>query len=151
MDKNTFKNIFNETAKKFGFEKGHSVWFKESGECIAILELQKSKYSNLYYLNVKLFVQGIFGLSYVKNKNLPNSGQEAVITGPPKAFNETFNLENEITNEERRLKLDDLFKNHIDPLINEALTKNGIIRLYHSNKLLLMPAVKKALNINSED
>jgi hypothetical protein len=151
MDTKVFKDLFNGVAKKYGFAKEHSGWFKDSDECIAILELQKSKYSNLYYLNIKLFVQGIFGLNYVKNKNLLNSGQEAVFTRSPKAFDETFNLENEIINEERLYKLDDLFKNHIDPLINESLTKQGIINLYLNNRLLLMPAVKKKLGIDPEE
>lgn len=70
MDSKDFKGAFNEIARKSGFEKACGGWFKESDECIAVLDLQKSNYGDYYELNIKLFVQGMFGNHYVKGKDL---------------------------------------------------------------------------------
>jgi hypothetical protein len=54
MNSKEFKNVFGELAKINGFLKAFGGWFKESTECIAILELQKSSFGDNYYLNIKI-------------------------------------------------------------------------------------------------
>lgn len=46
---------FNEEITKFGFKKNACLWYKKLENVIYILELQKSSYSSLYYLNVSVY------------------------------------------------------------------------------------------------
>lgn len=70
MNSKDFKGAFNQIARKYSFEKAYSGWFKESKECIAVLDLQKSNYGDYYELNIKIFIQGAFGSVYRKGKDL---------------------------------------------------------------------------------
>ena len=70
MQNKEFKKIFDLVAQNNGFEKAFGGWFRESNECIVSLDLQKSNFSNLYYLNIKIFVNGMFGHCYSKSKAL---------------------------------------------------------------------------------
>ncbi len=53
MNSKEFKSLFGKIAKENDFLQAFGGWYKESPECIAILELQKSKYGDYYMLNVK--------------------------------------------------------------------------------------------------
>ena len=66
MESKDFRKLFNEIAKNNGFEPAFGGWFKESDECIVALYLQKSNFGNYYELNIKTFVQGLFGNLYKK-------------------------------------------------------------------------------------
>jgi len=58
MDNKEFKKVFGDIAKVNGFDRAFGGWFKESSECILVLELQKSNYGDYYYLNIKIFCPG---------------------------------------------------------------------------------------------
>ena len=64
MESKEFKNVFEKVAKANNFEKAFGGWFKESTECIVILCLQKSNFGDYYELNIKIFIQGMFGNKY---------------------------------------------------------------------------------------
>lgn len=51
--------IFNEEISKFGFIKKNSCWIREVDNIIHVLELQKSSYSSIYYLNVSVYFKEI--------------------------------------------------------------------------------------------
>jgi len=70
MDNKEFKVLFGIIAKENSFERAFGGWFKESPECIAVLDLQKSNYGNYYQLMFKVYVQGMFGNVYIKSKTL---------------------------------------------------------------------------------
>ena len=70
MNKKEFKKLFSDCSKKHGFEFLHGGWFSETGECIYVMYLQKSNFSENYYLNIKIYVQGSFGNKYTKSKDL---------------------------------------------------------------------------------
>ena len=70
MDSKEFKNLFDTVAKANDFERAFGGWFKESSESIIVLDLQKSNFGDYYELNIKIFVQGIFGNKYTKSRDL---------------------------------------------------------------------------------
>jgi len=70
MDTKEFKRLFDEVAKSHNFERAFGGWFKESHECIVVLDLQKSNYGGYYYLNLKIYIQGVFNKHYSKSKDL---------------------------------------------------------------------------------
>jgi len=145
MDSTVFKKLFSEIAKKSGFEPAFGGCFKESTECIICLILQKSRFSNYYYLNIKIYINGLFGNRYSKNKRLMNDTGD-VFRRQPKEYELIFDLETPMEENERKQKLESFFGEFLVPFTNKALTRLGIKELAQNNEIALLPAVKKELN-----
>ncbi len=145
MEKKEFKKTFGAIAQKSGFEFAFNGWFKQSDDCIVTLDLQKSNYSNLYYLNIKIYVQGTFGNCYKKSADLlRNVGN--IFTRQPKEYDEVFDLDSPMVTDFRKHRLEDLFREYITPYANQMLSRAGIVE-YAKNGGFLLPAIKKELGI----
>jgi len=147
MNSKEFKNIFNSVAREYGFEKAFGGWFKESQECILVLDLQKSNYSDYYYLNIKIFVQGAFGNHYVKSKYLVKNDTGDVFRRQPKEFSDVLNFEDiQMTDDERISETKKMFSEFMVPFVNKALSRSGIKGLANEGKIALLDAVKNELD-----
>ncbi|EPZ39872.1 hypothetical protein C289_0095 [Anoxybacillus ayderensis] len=60
MENKKFKTIVNECLLTNGFLKKGKYYYKESPEVICVLGLQKSNYSNCYYVNVGIVIKKIY-------------------------------------------------------------------------------------------
>jgi Domain of unknown function (DUF4304) len=147
VDSKDFKNMFDEVARFNGFEKEFSGWFKASSECIAVLDLQKSNFGNYYELNIKIFIQGIFGGNYSKSKDLVKKDPGHYFTRQPVNFRDVLDLDNSLSEVQRKERLIHLFDDYIVPFTNKTLTKAGIKKLEEQTEIRLLPAVKEALGI----
>ncbi len=147
MESRDFKQMFSDVAKDNGFEKAFEGWFKESDEIIHVLDLQKSNFGKFYYLNIKLFIQGIFGNVYEKSKKLVKTDVGNIFLRQPENYSCFLNLEEPLTDEDRKKGLQDLFNNFIVPLSINSSTKNGIRELHKKGALFVLPAAKKFLGI----
>lgn len=147
MESKEFKNVFDIVAKSYGFEKAFSGWFKESSECIAVLDLQKSNFGDYYELNIKIFVQGMFGNNYTKNKDLVKKDTGDIFTRQPKEFRDVFDFDIAIEDSIRKQRLEILFHEYIVPYIDKTLTKNSIKEFVKRGELSLLPAVKSELGL----
>jgi hypothetical protein len=145
MENKIFKKKFNDIAEFYGFEPAFGGWFKESSECIFVLELMKSNFGNYYQLNIKVFVNGVFGKHYRKNKDLVKREIGNIFIGEPKEFKKALDLEILMDIKEREQKLQELFNDFLVPFSEKALTKHGIHELTEQGKIDLLPAVKEEL------
>ena len=59
MERKEFKKIVNDCLLANGFLKKGKYYYKESPEVICCLGLQKSNYSNCYYVNVGIVIKEI--------------------------------------------------------------------------------------------
>lgn len=59
MELKEFKKIINDYFLLNGFSKEGNYYYKESDEVVCALRLQKSKYSNCFYLNVGIVIKEI--------------------------------------------------------------------------------------------
>jgi len=143
MDNKEFKELFNEMAKRYHFEKAFGGWFAESNECIIALDLQKSNFRDSYYLNIKIYVQGLFGNSYKKSKDLVKRDVGNIFRRSPKEYEDVFDLEIESDDERRQERLENLFTEFINPFVDQALSKVGIKKLEEQGVVFLLPAVKE--------
>lgn len=143
MENKEFKKILSECAKKINFTFMHGGWFKESSECIIVLDLQRSNYSNYYYLNIKIYVQGAFGYFSKSKELIKDVGMISSIQ--PKKYDELFNLENDMLDEKRKCGLENFFQNYLKPFSEKALTRSGIKELVDEGEIGLFPAVKEEL------
>lgn len=145
MDSKEFKVAFSSVAKKNGFEKAFGGWFKESVECIVVLDLQKSNFGDYYELNIKIYVQEIFGTRYHINKNIVKKDTGDIFTRQPNEFRDILDFETPMDDEKRKKKLEMLFIEFIVPLTSKALSRAGIKELEVQGKIFLLPAVKEEL------
>ncbi len=147
MECNDFKKMFGETAKDNGFEKEFEGWFKEADEVIHVLDLQKSNFGKLYYLNIKLYIHGIFEKKYIRSKKLVKVDVGTILIRQPDNYSYLLNLEKVLPDMDRKKGLQDMFVNYIVPFCEKTSTKRGIIELNKKGELFLMPGVKEPLGI----
>lgn len=147
MDSKEFKDIFDKIAKGRGFEKAFGGWFKESDECIAVLDLQKSNYGNYYQLLIKIYIQGAFDRHYTKSKDVVKKDIGHIFGSETKEYKDAFNFDNSMTDDERKLSLEQLFEKHVVPFVTKTSTRTGIITMHEKEGLFLIPNVKKELGI----
>jgi Domain of unknown function (DUF4304) len=145
MDSKEFKKSFNDIPKTYGFEKAFGGWFKVSPECIAVLELQKSNFGDYYELNVKIFIQGMFGNAYIKNKDLVKRDIGDIFTRQPNSFKDALDFDTSMEDSKRQERLEKLFSEFIVPFTTGALSKTGIRELADKGEIFLLPAVKQEL------
>lgn len=145
MDSKEFKNIFDTVAKANDFEKAFGGWFKESSECIIVLDLQKSNFGDYYELNIKIFVQGMFGNKYAKGKDLVKKHTGDIFTRQPNDYKDVLDFDTSMDDEKRKEKLESLFSEFIVPFANKALSRIGLKELAEQEKIFLLPAVKEEL------
>ena len=139
------RNIFNEVAKRNNFGKAFGGWFIESPECIVVLDLQKSNFGDYYELNIKIFVQGMFGNAYVKGKDLVKKQVGDTFTRQPDNYKDVFEFDRTMADDKRTQKLEELFSAFIKPFANKALSRQGLKELGDQEKIFLLPAVKSEL------
>ncbi|MBX3102799.1 MAG: DUF4304 domain-containing protein [Bacteroidetes bacterium] len=145
MDSKDFKKIFGELAKLSGFENAFGGWFKESAESIIILELQKSNFGNYYQLNIKIFIQGIFGRRYLPSKDLVKGSMGHINFNETKDYKNAFDFDEPMDDDMRERQLNTLFENHIVPITNKTLSKSGVKELADKGAVLLLPVIKEEL------
>jgi hypothetical protein len=145
MDSKEFKKIFDGIASKYGFEKAFGGWFRESDECINVLDLQKSNFGDYYELNIKIFVQSMFGNTYAKGKDLVKKHTGDVFTRQPDNYKDVFDFDKLMNDSNRKDRLEELFSEFIKPFTDKALSRKGLIELETQGEIFLLPAVKEEL------
>jgi len=145
MNSKEFKAVFGEVAKANDFKNAFGGWYKESPECIAILELQKSNFGDYYQLLIKIFIQGAFERTYIPNKDLIKSSMGHVTINETSAYKAVFDFDEPMDENIRKERLEELFKNHIVPFTNKTLIKSGIRELAEKGEIFLLPAIKEEL------
>ena len=146
MNNIEFKELFAQVAKEKGLSKAFGRWFCESEESIIVLNLEKSNFNNSYYLDIKIFIQGLFNSYYDKSKHLFKNDTGDVFRRQPPEYNYLFDLNYDMTHNQRCEVLNELFESFVIPFIVKAFTKKGIMELAKEEKIYLLPAVKQALN-----
>lgn len=147
MNSIDFKRIFGECAVENGFERAYEGWFKEFPDVIQVLELQKSNYANRYYLNMKVFIQGVFGNNYKKSKQLVKTIDGEISLRQPDDFSPLLDLDNNLNDFDRMKGLKILFKEFINPFFSKTTSKQKIIESYKTGEVPILSAVRKQLGI----
>ena len=146
MDNKEFKKLFGQLAKVSGFSIACGGCYRESSECLFTLYLQKSSYSNYYYLLINICIQGYRGEKYLVNKDTVQGFLYTFAKEAPKEFNEVFRLDNCMEDSIRAQLLKSLFTDFLVPLSDKALTIDGIKELIKSGVLIMLPHHKEELN-----
>lgn len=145
MDSKNFKKLYAESAKPSGFENAYGGWFKESIECIIVLDLQKSNYGNYLEMNIKVYVQGMFGNTYSRCKNLVKKDTGDIFKRQPPEFNDVLAFDSPVDDQNRKERLAKLFSEFIVPFTNKALSRQGLKEFANDGLVFLLPTVKAEL------
>ena len=146
MNSKEYKNAFNAVARQNGFEKVFGGWFKESEECILVLDLQKSNFGDYYEMNVKIFIQGAFGNYYVKSKDLVKKDIGSIFTRQPNEMRNVLIFDDvQMTDAERIANTEKLFDEFIVPFAQKAMSVSGIKELEAQGKITILPAVEQEI------
>ena len=146
METKEFKTMFGKIAKSNGFKFLYGGWYKESSDCIVVLELQRSNYSILYYLNIKIYIRGAFGEAYTVNKYIIKNDTGHIFRRQPKEYDATFDLETNLDENTRKAMLEKLFETYVVPLTDKALSLEGIEELANAGEIQIEPVVKEELD-----
>ena len=120
-----FKSVFREVAVQNGFLFQHNRFWKKSSEAVICLELQKSNYSNIYYLNLKIWVQGVFDSKYEPSSELARKPGN-VFRRQPKDWGKLFDLDQILDKGTCSQEMAGFFKAFVNPFTEKALTRSGI-------------------------
>ncbi|WP_374465649.1 DUF4304 domain-containing protein [Chryseobacterium sp.] len=142
MNSKEFKSLFGSIAKENDYLQAFGGWYKESPECIAVLELQKSKYGDYYMLNIKIFIQGSFDTIYSPTKELIKSPMGDI---GKQIIDDVLSFDKAMPDELRKEQLNELFSNTIIPFVSNLMTKANIIDLESKGEITLLSSVKKEL------
>ena len=145
MDSKEFKALFADIAKLNDFQKAFGGWYKESSECIVVIDLQKSNFGDYYEMNIKIYIQGMFGQNYSISKDLVKKDIGDVFRRQPQEYNSVFDFDKPIDDRMRHDNLKRLFSEFIVPFTNKALSMSGIKELATKEEIFLLPVVKEKL------
>lgn len=109
MDSKKFKKIINEYFISYGLEKKGNYYYQKSEEIIFVVGLQKSSYSNSYYINIGYVIRPLNpNLEYPKD--VDGDIRDRFSFKKNGKDNDLFELEN--------------FLDHDDELLTNYLEKN---------------------------
>lgn len=147
MDSPQFRSAFSEIAAAHEFLAAHGGWFRESAECVVVLDLQKSNFGNYFDLNVKVFVQGLSDNRYTRGKEMVKKLTGDVFRRPPDRFQPALDLDRPFTRDERARSIEALFNEFVGPFAADALTRAGLASLATRGLVYLLPAVRAELGM----
>ena len=144
-----FKSIFGKVAKKNGFIWDFGGWYRNCDYSLLVFDLQKSNFSNLYYLNIKVFIHGILGEKYDVSKYLIKYQPGSISTRGPKYVHEILDFENGMDDNKRIEGIEQIFDNYLILFSNQAMTKDGIIEIIRKQEnIVVLPIVRDKLGLN---
>ena len=150
MNLKVLKRTFAEITKSIGLETKFGGFVKETEEVIVVLLFQKSNYSSQVYLNIKLYIQGVFGKNYLLSREMVVNDVGDVFRRAPKDYDEIFNLNTDLSDNERIEYLKKFIDEFLSGFIQQTSTVKGIMLLAEQGELFLFPAVKSELEKISE-
>lgn len=145
MEVKIFKKLFDENCKKLGFEKFKTTYFKENDDSIIFLILRKSGYSTKYYLRVKVNLKPLEE-NFNKSEFIKHDISD-ILLSLDSELPEIFDLESNISDDERILKINIFFDNNVKSWIKILKNKDSIKSEFLQKNHYLLPYTKEKLNI----
>jgi hypothetical protein len=138
LEKNEFKKIVNQYLKTQGFMKKGSYYYKESEEMKFVFGLQKSNFSNGYYVNLGIFIKELH-----KEIEFPRDIDGDVYLRCYVDENEEFDLIDldYVDGVEPIIKL---LNKSIEQFVFPAITYDGFLNLLESDPSLINVTTLKA-------
>jgi hypothetical protein len=135
MARDAVQRAFDWLGREHGFTRRSGDLFKESDEVVAVLDLQRSDYVRVYYINVGFALRQLhdgpvtrFGLCDIRLR-----AEVLVSTGED--LQQLLDLETDFDEETREAELRQALEERLLPVIDAALTIEGLGELDQSGSL----------------
>ncbi|MBQ3777212.1 MAG: hypothetical protein II835_03860, partial [Fibrobacter sp.] len=102
-------------------------------------------YSSQVYLNIKLYIQGVFGKNYQLSREVVVNDVGDVFRRAPKDYDQIFDLGSDLPDNERIEYLKKFIDEFLSGFVQQTSTVKGIMLLAEKGELFLLPAVKSEL------
>jgi hypothetical protein len=147
MDLKTFKKILNDTLMQEGLFRKRSYYYYDSAEVICVIGLQKSNFSQAFYINVGYLVKSLHG-NLDKIRDVDGDIRTRFSHLQSENSRDDFSFE-ELGEEEFKKEILGNIKNLIKP----ASSKDGLKSILNNYPVLLYqtrPAAKKLFGYSLE-
>jgi hypothetical protein len=107
-DRNVIVETIDDLLKSKGLSKHSGSWYRRSAETISVLNLQKSQYSRLYYLNFGIWILSAGDADYPKPNKCHIVGRVSNLLNEKslsKRLEALLDLEHSMSDQERRSEL----------------------------------------------
>ena len=147
MEKKDLVNILNEMLTPIGFKKKGNNWVINGSMITKIVNLQKSQFGNVYYINYGYILQalplGVFR-THVENRVGFSTKEENL------RLHELLDLDSNISDKERTNVLKEILQNKLVSKIQFINTEEDLsneLKKHPQLQLALTLAVKRHLNL----
>jgi hypothetical protein len=127
------KRIFTEQLSSLGFSKQSNDWVYNNEELIIVINLQKSSYEKLYFLNIGIWLNEISNTCKYPKENICHIRirAERLFTSIPQALNprELFDF-NDAISEEKINSIAIFLKDYLSLAINKMKSVDSLKKLY---------------------
>ncbi|MDB5157706.1 MAG: hypothetical protein JWR50_2413 [Mucilaginibacter sp.] len=143
MEKVDLINILADALKPIGFKKKGNYWVVNGEEINKLVNLQRSQYSNTYYINYGFIVNAI------PLDNPMSHTYSRVETGDNLMETDLLNLDNSIPHYDRKIRLKEIILEQIVSKMQKINSETDVLNYMKSLPTLnVIPlAVKKYFNL----
>lgn len=130
-------DAISSALKTHGFKKKASNWYLHNNETVLLVNLQKSQYGNQFYINGAILVKALLDLEFPQEEKCHIRFRLGTNdTGAPEKRAEILlDLENEfISEDDRKVELENLVIDYILPHLNQCSTLSGIAEVINSGR-----------------
>jgi len=113
-----------------GFSRKGNSWFRRGEEIVQVVNLQKSRWGNQYYLNYALWLLALGETSLPREEMCHVRKRVDDLVANEKQFNELLDLENDIPAEERAALLSKMLTSDLVPFIDKSSSIAGLRELF---------------------
>jgi hypothetical protein len=128
------KAAFERSLRSSGFRKKGNSWYKASDATILVANLQRSSFSDAYYVNLGVWVKSMGDTDFPKEHQCHIRQRLCSLCDTP--CKPLFDAEDRsMTDDERMAKIEALILEYAIPFLNDCSSTDGILRLFESNRL----------------
>jgi Domain of unknown function (DUF4304) len=134
--RNVIQTELDAFAKRIGMEKQSGIWYRTTGEIIQALNLQKSQYGPLYYINIGLWLQALGPAKFPREQTWHVTIRlDTLLADRAEDYGSILDLRSDLADSERALRLKDLLNSTLLPLLQESSSIDGMRQLKKEGRL----------------
>ncbi len=131
MDATIFKKIINDEMCRAGYTRKGTNWYRDWPTVISLLNLQKSNYDDLWFINIAFWLKGVGQPKVPPPEHLCHVRIRATSAFPNvrSQLEQSCTLNTMISDERRKAILVKIFEETILPFMTKAGCQDGLLNM----------------------
>jgi hypothetical protein len=135
IDKKKLKKQFSDKLKTANFKLKSNAWYKENKENIIVVELQKSNYSESYFLNIAVWLKALGEDQFPKERYCHiRMRADSYFTDSGAEIDDTLDFSETELDAEKSASIDRLLLEKVLPLSDKLSSIEGLKVLYRNGE-----------------